>query len=113
LSKPESNLFLIDIINSINEIRLYTKGSTKEEFMNNPMMKRAVERCLEIIGESARNLPIKLKQKYSQIPWQRMTDFRNLAAHKYWELDYDIIWEIVTRDLGPLEEVIKAAIEQH
>ncbi len=48
----------------------------------------------EIIGEASKNIPIEVQEKYPEIPWRKMYGLRNLIAHEYFGIDYEMIWEI-------------------
>ncbi|MEK7548174.1 MAG: HepT-like ribonuclease domain-containing protein, partial [Patescibacteria group bacterium] len=59
----------------------------------------AVTRRLEIIGEAVKNLPTELKKKYSKVPWKKITGTRDILIHEYFGTDFDLIWEVVKREL--------------
>lgn len=59
----------------------------------------AVVRNLEIIGEAANKIPNTIKEDNSDLPWRQMYGLRNMVIHEYFGIDYEIIWEIVTRKL--------------
>jgi uncharacterized protein with HEPN domain len=55
--------YLNDIIESINDIELFTQGMNFETFEKDRKTTKAVIRCLEVIGEAVKKLPIELKNK--------------------------------------------------
>ena len=62
----------------------------------------ALERLLEIIGEAANKVSNSTQATYPMIPWRKMAATRNRLIHAYSEVDYEIVWSIVTKDLPPL-----------
>ncbi len=64
-------------------------------------------RNLEIIGEAARQLPDDLRAQYPDIPWRRIIDFRNVAIHAYFAVDYSAVWQIATERLTELKPQIQ------
>ena len=54
----------------------------------------AVIRNLEIIGEAAKNIPMRIRDKYPEVPWKRMIGLRNIVVHEYFGIDTHIIWRI-------------------
>ena len=62
----------------------------------------AVLRCVEIVGEAASRVPVSERAQYSCIPWVQIVGLRNRLIHGYDNVDFDILWEIVTQDLPPL-----------
>jgi uncharacterized protein with HEPN domain len=75
------------------------QGLSKEQFINDPMLTRAVVRSLEIIGEATKNLSDEFKQKYSEIPWRQMAGMRDKLIHDYFGVDYDVVWNVITQEI--------------
>ncbi|WP_456471937.1 HepT-like ribonuclease domain-containing protein [Methanocaldococcus sp.] len=52
-----------------------------------------------------------MKDKYPQIPWKRIIGFRNILIHKYFGIDYEIIWFIIRNELptfrSDIEKILK------
>lgn len=61
-----------------------------------------VIRRLEIIGEAANRVSAETKQKHPDLPWTEMIGMRNMMIHEYDNLDFEIVWETVQRDLPVL-----------
>ena len=59
-------------------------------------------RELEIIGEAARHIPPDVEAIHPQIPWRLMRDMRNVIAHEYFGVDWQIVWETAVNDLPVL-----------
>ena len=66
---------------------------------------------MEIVGEAAARIPEDFRLRHSQVPWQEVTDFRNRLIHGYDAIDLDILWNILTEDLGPLIEKLEHIVE--
>lgn len=62
----------------------------------------ALERLLEVLGEAANKVTESTQLANPAIPWRKMAATRNRLIHAYFDVDYDIVWAIVTRDLPPL-----------
>ncbi|MFC1573547.1 DUF86 domain-containing protein [Candidatus Latescibacterota bacterium] len=92
-------LFNEDITESIEKIERYIEGSNFESFKNNELVKDAVFRNLEIIGETSNNIPDEIRMKYTDIQWKRMIGLRNVVIHAYFGIDVSIIWEIIKKNL--------------
>ncbi|MBI9085979.1 MAG: DUF86 domain-containing protein [Desulfobacterales bacterium] len=104
-------LFIEDILDSIRAIRAYTKGLTREAFQTNLEKQDAVHRRLEIIGEAANRLEPDFKTHHCHIPWAQIIGMRNLLIHGYDQINLDLVWETVMRDLPILEGKIFALLE--
>lgn len=66
---------------------------------------------LIVIGESIKNLDrISDKQllpTYPSINWKQVMGVRDIIAHHYFDVDIDVIFQIIHEDLNPLLEAIK------
>lgn len=70
------------------------------------MIKSAVVRQLEIIGEASNHLSESLKDKYAEITWKDIIGFRNIVVHEYFIIDYAVIWDILQNYLPTLKITI-------
>lgn len=62
----------------------------------------SLERLIEIVGEAARNVSPEFKAAHPEIPWAKIISTRHILAHEYGDIDYDIVWRIVTVHLPEL-----------
>jgi len=62
---------------------------------------------LEIIGETARQVPKSFKEKHSDFPWRETASLRNVIAHEYFGLDIEIIWDVVRTRIPLLAEQVR------
>jgi len=112
LKERRYDLFLEDILNSINLIEEYIGILEFNEFKQSRMVVDAVIRNFEIIGEAAKNIPADIQNKYPEIPWRKMNNLRNLISHVYFGIDYEMIWEIVKNNLPENKTEIIKIIEK-
>ena len=105
--KRNTNLFIQDILNNINDIKSFSKKLTKEEFENDKLRQNAIIRSLEVIGEAAKNIPDSFREKYSNIPWKEIAGFRDILSHAYFGVKMDRVWNIIKKDLSVLKKEIK------
>jgi len=78
------------------------EGRTREDLDVDRMLNLALVRLLEIVGEAANRVPPNERAEYPQIPWPELVGLRNRLIHGYDQVDFDILWQIVTRDLPVL-----------
>ena len=103
--------YLMHIKDAIVKIESYTDGVTKEEFFKNSMMRDAVIRNFEIIGEASNNVLVTAPdffQKHKNLSkiLIKAYDLRNAVIHGYIEVDYDIIWNTINHDLPTFSEKV-------
>lgn len=103
----EEEKLLSDILTSINSIDEYIKNNrTFDFFYQNKVIRRAVERELEIIGEAVRNLQ-RINSTINLANTNQIIAVRNRIAHAYDGIDYFTIWSIVINHLPNLKIEIK------
>lgn len=88
----------------------YVQGRSRDDLDTDELLALGVVRLLEIIGEAARYVSQNVQQAHPHISWQQMADTRNRLIHGYFDVDFDIVWAIVTADLPPLITALEAII---
>jgi uncharacterized protein with HEPN domain len=92
-------LYLEDMLESMVRIEEYLSEIDFRKFKKNYLVVDATIRNFEVIGEASRNVPKSIQEKYPEIPWRKMYGLRNLIAHEYFGIDYEMIWEIAKINL--------------
>ena len=92
-------LYLEDMYQSMERIEEYIDGIDFKKFKRTYIVVDAVIRNFEIIGEASKNIPTAIQEKYPEIPWRKMYGLRNLIAHEYFGIDYEMIWQIAKKNL--------------
>ncbi|MHC4295202.1 MAG: HepT-like ribonuclease domain-containing protein [Planctomycetota bacterium] len=83
------------------------QGRNRDDLDADRLLSLALVRLLEIIGEAAGRVSNQIRTKHPGIPWPQIISLRNRLIHGYDAVDKDILWEIVTRDLPPLIEILQ------
>ena len=83
-----------------------------EDFKKSNITADAVIRNLEIIGEAAAQIKEEKKKVYAEVPWRTIQDFRNIAIHKYFEINFERVWDIIEYKLDELKQQIKNIINK-
>jgi len=52
-----------------------------------------------IIGEATKNLPDDFKTLYPSVAWKQVAGLRDVIAHGYFRVDFEVLWEIITDTL--------------
>jgi uncharacterized protein with HEPN domain len=110
--RPEK-LYLSDILEAIRAITIFSTNVKFSQFEGNDMLRSAILQKLSIIGEAAARLPDDFYTRYPDIPWLDMINFRNIAVHEYFAVNWEIVWDTAVEDIPPLEEKIRKILEQY
>ena len=84
-----------------------------DDFLSTPGgMEKLDAACMVLIaiGESIKNLDKvsegKLLPTYPSIPWKKVMGIRDTMAHHYFEVDADVVFEVIVKELDPLKKAI-------
>jgi uncharacterized protein with HEPN domain len=92
-------------------LSITAKGITKEDFLNDETLKRAVVRSLEIIGEATKKIPVDYKLKWNNVKWKEMAGMRDRLIHDYMGVNYSIVWDVIKNKIPDLCKQIVIVIE--
>jgi uncharacterized protein with HEPN domain len=110
MSKRRPEVRLEHVHESIVFIERYLGDRGDRELAGFPMLRDAIERRLEIIGEAVtalrRDFPAVLATEPS-IDWARIAGLRVVLAHAYDKVDPEILLETIKQDLPPLKEAVR------
>jgi len=100
-------VYLAQILERIDRIEEFTRKG-KDFFMADKLLQDAVIRNFEVIGEASKRLPPEFRDQHPEIPWRRITAFRDVLIHAYDRVDLKEVWSIVEQELPPLKQAIAA-----
>jgi uncharacterized protein with HEPN domain len=106
----------VEYLKHIRDESLYllsvtSTGITREEFLNNETLKRAVVRSLEIIGEATKKIPADFKIKWNNVKWKEMAGMRDRLIHDYMGVNYSIVWDVIINKIPELCAQVVNVIE--
>jgi uncharacterized protein with HEPN domain len=84
---------------------------TVSEFKKNELVKDAVIRNFEIIGEASNHIPLAIQKSHPHIPWKQMIALRNFLVHEYFGVDQNTVWETARVHLPPLKQQLLPLIQ--
>ena len=99
------------ICSEIDFVINFLKDVTKEEFLQNEVMKRATGMTAINIGELTKHLTQEFRKNYPEIAWKKATAFRDVVAHKYETLDMEDVFNTVTKNFPELKAEIEKILE--
>ena len=106
------DLYLEDIIEAIRKIYSYTNSLSFEEFCADERTVDAVIRNLIIIGEAVKNIPEDDRNLEPETEWRKIAGLRDFAAHAYFNVSNQIVWDVVQTKLLPLNEAVTRILNE-
>ncbi len=88
------------------EVQQLVQGIEYEGFVEDWRLRRAVERCIEVVGEAAGRVSAEFRASHPEIAWRPITAQRHVLAHEYGEIRDDAIWRVATIRIPELLELL-------
>jgi len=99
------------ILDAAKEALSFISGKSRSDLNTDRMLVLSLVKEIEIIGEAAGKVSGETRGKYNTIPWLDMIDMRNHLIHIYFEIDLDILWDTVIKDLLPLVSELEKIVQ--
>ena len=99
------------ILDAIHDARSMLDGVSLETFVENKMMRLACIKAIEIIGEAANHITKETQQKFSDIEWRQIIGTRNIFIHEYYDINRQIVYNIITIELPVLEQKVHRVLD--
>lgn len=90
-----------DIVDAAGQVAMIVAAG-EVAYREDRVRQLAVERLLEIIGESARAMSDASRDRYTGVPWADIVGLRTVLAHHYHRVDPSQVWVIATESLPEL-----------
>lgn len=97
-----------DILHAIDRIERVTGSIDLHVFQDSENDQDILIRRFQIIGEAARKIPAHVKEKYPNVPWQKMIGLRNFVVHEYHKVDYRLLWNTAVQELPKVRDLLNA-----
>ncbi len=110
-SDSEDGVRLRHMLDAAQQTSAFMEGRSREDLDNDTMLMLAVVRLVEIIGEAAQNTSKDIQSASPDIPWRQIKGIRNRLAHAYFDVDLDVIWDIIENDLEQLIQTLERLLD--
>ena len=104
--------YLWDMRKYALEITGFMDGIVYKKFVENKMIRYAVERLLLIVGEAAGHVSKEFQEEHSEIEWAQIIGLRNILAHEYGEVKMDKIYLAATKAIPALLQKLEPFLSE-
>lgn len=88
----------------------YITTKKLDDYIHDRMLRDAVERNFEILGEAARRVSESFREDHPEIPWRRIIGLRNILAHEYGEIKHEKMWDLAKRSVPELVNALRPLV---
>jgi len=100
-------VYLNHILDAIKEIEIFSEDKNWKD----KKTERAIERCIEIIGEAANNLSKEFQKRFSEVEWNLVIGMRHKIIHDYFDVDPNLVKSTVEEDIPVLKKQIRKILK--
>lgn len=111
--RPEAGAPLWDAAEAARLVHEFVGNKTETEFTSDLVIRSAIERQLEILGEALNRLRRVDADTAALIPeLDKIIGMRNIIAHEYGYIDYEIVWRAATARMPVLIPVLNDLVDE-
>jgi uncharacterized protein with HEPN domain len=116
-NSPESDkVRLLHILEAISEIESYLSNCDHGDFLDSSLIRNATLMQVQIVGEATSHIGTALKNAFPEVEWKQIKSTRNIIAHEYFGIDFEIIWNIAFYKLpvfkGQIRQILKETFKE-
>lgn len=111
--RPEAGAHLWDAAEAAKNIRTVAEGKTRSDLDDDLLIRSAIERLLEVLGEALGRLRRDDPKTAARVPGlDKIIGMRNIIAHEYGDIDYEIVWGAVINRVPELIVVLEELVAE-
>ena len=112
--RREPRAYLWDVREAADAILEFTLGLRLDDYLADRMLRSAVERQFEIIGEALNQLAKVAPEIATRIPdLSQIVAFRNLLIHGYATVDHPTVWETLQSQVPALRNCVAKLLDEY
>ena len=110
--KRNVEIYIKDIIEYMERAENHIRNFQLDQFLKDDKTCDAVIRCIEVIGEAAKNIPEEIRTRYPSISWRDLAGMRDKIIHSYFTVDFETVWLVVKEDIPRLKPMVKKVLDK-
>lgn len=105
-------VFIRHILDEVNFLLKETSDLKYEKLIDNEVLKRAVTRSLEIIGEASKNVSKDFRDKHNEINWKELAGLRDKLIHYYFGINWKRVLDVLENLIPGLKVQVEAILKK-
>jgi uncharacterized protein with HEPN domain len=102
---------LMHMLDAARQALEFSASRNRASLDTDAMYRRAMISCIQEIGEAAVRVTEPTRQKVTELPWKQIVGMRHRLVHVYFDVNLDLVWEVVEKDLAPLVKCLEGVLE--
>jgi uncharacterized protein with HEPN domain len=100
--RPDDDIRLRHLREAAYKAVRYSAAANRTDLDDNELLRLALTKLVEIVGEAAKHVSPELRDEYPNVPWAAAARMRDRLVHHYFDINLDVLWQTVTDDLPQL-----------
>jgi uncharacterized protein with HEPN domain len=109
--RNEDNIRLRHMLDAARQAQSFAKGETRGSLEKDRKLVFALLKAVEVIGEAASQVSKDTRKTLPMIPWADIIGMRHRLMHAYFDINLDVLWNTIAKDLPPLVGVLEEILE--
>jgi len=111
-NKKDDIYYINKVISDLEFLITHTKELTREQFNKNEVLLDSIMFRFIQISEHIKKLSVDFKDTHNNIPWTSIIGLRNRIVHEYGNVDLNIVYNAVKRDIYVINNLFRSLIEE-
>ena len=100
--RPEDEVRIRHLLDAGSKALEYSSGKTRDDLSEDEVLRLALTKLVEIVGEAAKQVSTETSSEYPTVPWSAAARMRDRLVDHYFDIDLDVLWATITDDLPAL-----------
>lgn len=105
---PDDRVRIVHMIEAAETVARFIAGRGRDDLDRDDLLRFAVVRAIEIMGEAASRVTPATRAATPQVPWPRIIGMRNRIVHAYFDINVTVVWMTATEEIPALLPVLRA-----
>lgn len=101
---------LQDILDAIAAIQRHP-ADDHERFLRDEVLRWFFRSQVQIVGEASFKLSDAVREAHPEVPWRAIVGMRHILVHDYFDVEWEILWEVLPTRILPLRDQIQAILK--
>lgn len=110
--RKSDRIRLQHMLDAAREAMSFVQGKTRKHLERDRILILALVKAIEITGEAAYQISPQTRSRTPEIPWEDIIGMRHRLVHEYFDIDLDILWSTVQKDLPQLTAILESVLKK-
>ena len=104
--KKDDGVYLGHMLDTARKIVRKQSGLTRGQYESDENLQMVFAHLVQVLGEAASRVSPECRRHTPEIPWNRIVGIRHRIVHDYMNIDLEILWEVVSRNVPELVDAL-------